>query len=132
MKMPAGHRRYPCQGKKSKKRGGNKLKIASMNGATESLQPIFTAHLFPKLEGMLIELLRSLTSQEWEKQTLAPKWKVKDVAAHLLDTQLRKLSICRDGHSLQAPQITSNAELVAFINSLNADGVKKYRQLNPE
>ena len=103
-----------------------------MNGTTESLQPIFTAHLFPKLEGMLIELLRSLTPQEWEKQTLAPKWKVKDVAAHLLDTQLRKLSTCRDGHSLQAPKITSNAELVAFINSLNAEGVKKYRQLNTE
>ena len=106
-------------------------KAASMDGEIQSLQPVFTAHLFPKLEGMLIELLRSLTPQDWEKQTLAPKWKVKDVAAHLLDTQLRKLSICRDGKSLQSPKITSEAELVTLINSLNAEGVKKYGQLSP-
>jgi len=30
-----------------------------MNAAPEPLAPIFTAQLFPKLEGMLIELLRS-------------------------------------------------------------------------
>lgn len=50
------------------------------------LPPIFTAHLFPKLEGMLIELLRSLAPDDWERQTVSPRWKVKDVAAHLLDT----------------------------------------------
>jgi uncharacterized protein (TIGR03083 family) len=101
-----------------------------MDGDLEPLQPIFTAHLFPKLEGMLSELLRSLAPQDWEKQTLAPKWKVKDVAAHLLDTQLRKLSICRDHRALETPKITSQADLVTLINSLNAEGVKKYRQLS--
>jgi uncharacterized protein (TIGR03083 family) len=101
-----------------------------MNAAPEPLPPIFTAHLFPKLEGMLIELLRSLTPQDWEKQTLAPKWKVKDVAAHLLDTQLRKLAASRDRHTQENPKITSNADLVALINSLNAEGVRKYRQLS--
>jgi uncharacterized protein (TIGR03083 family) len=70
-----------------------------MDAKIESLEPIFTAHLFAKLEDKLLELLRSLAPHEWEKQTLAPKWKVKDVAAHLLDTQLRKLSICRDGYN---------------------------------
>jgi len=96
------------------------------------LQPIFTAHLFPKLEGMLIELLRSLTPQDWEKQTVAPKWKVKDVAAHLLDTQLRRLSAARDRHTTETPKITSHADLLSLINSLNAEGVKKYRQLSPD
>ena len=37
------------------------------------LQPILTAHLFPKLDGMLIELLRSLAPEDWEKQTVSPK-----------------------------------------------------------
>jgi len=101
-----------------------------MNAEPEPLPPIFTAHLFPKLEGMLIELLRSLTPQDWEKQTLAPKWKVKDVAAHLLDTQLRKLAASRGRHTQENPKITSNADLVALINSLNAEGVRKYRQLS--
>jgi hypothetical protein len=60
-----------------------------MDASAEPLQPIFTAHLFPKLEGKLIELSRSLAPQDWETQTLAPQWKMKDVAAHLLDTQVR-------------------------------------------
>jgi uncharacterized protein (TIGR03083 family) len=103
-----------------------------MDGTPQSLEPIFTAHLFPKLEGMLIEVLRSLSPQDWEKQTLAPQWKVKDVAAHLLDTQLRKLAASRNPPLTQNSQILSGAELVALINSLNADGVRKYRQLTPE
>src|SRR5882724_8777475 len=93
-----------------------------------SLPPILTAQLFPKIEAMLIELLRSLTPEEWEWQTLAPKWKVKDVAAHLLDTQLRKLSIVRDGYSPPGPPIT---DLTAFVNRLNQEGVTVYRRLSP-
>jgi uncharacterized protein (TIGR03083 family) len=103
-----------------------------MNAEPEPLPPIFTAHLFPKLEEMLIELLRSLTPQDWEKQTLAPKWKVKDVVAHLLDTQLRKLAASRRHYTHENPKITSNADLVALINRLNAEGVQKYRQLSAE
>jgi len=101
-----------------------------MNAEAELLPPIFTAHLFPKLEGMLIGLLRSLTPQDWEKQTLAPKWKVKDVAAHLLDTQLRKLAASRRHHTHENPKITSNGDRVALINRLNAEGVQRYRQLS--
>ena len=51
----------------------------------------------------MIELLRSLPPDEWEIQTVAPAWKVKDVAAHLLDTQLRKLSLVRDGYTAAPP-----------------------------
>ena len=53
-----------------------------MNRKIEPLKPILTAHLFPKLDGMLIELLRSLAPEDWEKPTVSPKWKVKDVASH--------------------------------------------------
>jgi uncharacterized protein (TIGR03083 family) len=101
-----------------------------MDAKPEPLPPIFTAHLFPKLEGMLIELLRSLTPQDWEKQTLAPKWNVKDVAAHLLDTQVRKLSASRDRHSRENPKIMQPAALVVIIDSLNAAGVKRYGALS--
>lgn len=94
------------------------------------LPPILTAHLFPKLEGMLIELLRSLTPQDWEKQTVAPKWKVKDVAAHLLDTWLRRLTASRSRGTGESPKIISGTDLVSLINSLNAEGVRKHRQLS--
>ena len=62
------------------------------------MKPILTAHLLPVIEARLLELLRSLRPDEWDLQTVAPAWKVKDVVAHLLDTQLRKLSIVRDGY----------------------------------
>ena len=96
------------------------------------MKPIFTAHLLPVIETRLIELFRSLTPPEWELQTVAPEWTVKDVAAHLLDTQLRKLSRVRDG-SVPGPraQFASHDELVAFVNRLNHQGVEMYGRLSP-
>jgi uncharacterized protein (TIGR03083 family) len=91
--------------------------------------PLLTAHLFPALEAQLIDLLRSLAPGDWERQTIAPSWKVKDVAAHLLDTQLRKLSFGRDGYT--PPAIASDRDLVSFIDRLNAEGVTVYRRLSP-
>jgi uncharacterized protein (TIGR03083 family) len=103
-----------------------------MGAPVESLPPIFTAQLFPELEARLIELLRSLTPEDWEKQTLAPEWKVKDVAAHLLDTQVRKLAAARHGYKPENSKQSSPEKLVALINSLNAEGVRRYRQLPAE
>jgi uncharacterized protein (TIGR03083 family) len=102
-----------------------------MDRTRKTLQPIFTAHLFPKLEAKLIELLRSLAPEDWEKQTLAPKWKVKDVAAHLLDTEVRKLAAARHGYKPENSKKLSPAKLLTLINSLNAEGVRQYRQLSP-
>jgi uncharacterized protein (TIGR03083 family) len=94
--------------------------------------PLLTAHLFPRLDAHLIDLLRSLLPNDWERQTIAPRWKVKDVAAHLLDTQLRILSFGRDGYTPSPPPaITSERDLVSFIDQLNAEGVTVYRRLSP-
>ena len=87
-----------------------------MDSSPEPLPPIFTVHLFPKIESKLIELLHSLSPGEWEKQTIAPKWKVKDVAAHLLDTQVRKLAASRRPAGSELPPIASSAELLALVN----------------
>ena len=106
--------------------------MAGIDAAPEPLQPIFTAHLFPQLEAQLLELLRALSPEDWEKQTLAPKWKVKDVAAHLLDTQLCKLAAAREPRKSESAKIISPAELAALINTLNAEGVRRYRQLGTD
>ncbi|HLW54231.1 MAG TPA: maleylpyruvate isomerase N-terminal domain-containing protein [Candidatus Angelobacter sp.] len=98
---------------------------------TRSLEPIITAHLFPALEAELLKLLASLSPYDWERQTAAPKWKVKDVASHLLDTQLRKLSLCRDGYAPETAAIASQTDLVSLINDLNERGVSLYRRLSP-
>jgi uncharacterized protein (TIGR03083 family) len=101
-----------------------------MSPPRQALQPIFTAQLFPKLEAKLIELMRGLTPKDWEKPTLAPKWKVKDVAAHLLDMQVRKLAAARPGYKTENSKKLSPAKLVTLINSLNAEGVRKYGVLH--
>ena len=96
------------------------------------LGPLLTAHLFPTLDARLIDLLRSLTPDDWARQTVAPQWKVKDVAAHLLDTQLRKISFGRDGCTLSPPTaIAGDGDLVSFIDRLNAEGVAVYSRLSP-
>jgi uncharacterized protein (TIGR03083 family) len=96
------------------------------------MKPILAAHLLPVIEARLIELLRSLHPDEWDLQTIAPAWKVKDVAAHLLDTQLRKLSLVRDGYLAAPPrQFSSTDEFLEFINRLNREGVEMYRRLSP-
>ncbi len=69
-----------------------------------------------------------MTPDEWEAQTIAPKWKVRDVAAHLLDTELRKLSIVRDGYAAETP---AGQPIVEFVNRLNREGVTVYRRLSP-
>jgi hypothetical protein len=55
------------------------------------IQPILCASLIREVDQHLIALLSSLASSEWDLPTLAPQWSVRDVAAHLLDTALRKL-----------------------------------------
>lgn len=95
--------------------------------------PLQTLHLFPILDQKLSTLLRSLTTEEWQTQTVARLWNVKDVAAHLLDGNLRALSVSRD-HFFGEPaeNIHSYQELVAFLNGLNNSWTKVARRLSPE
>jgi uncharacterized protein (TIGR03083 family) len=95
------------------------------------LDPILCAPLLRKVDAALIDLLRSLAPAEWEIQTVAAQWKIRDVAAHLLDTALRKLSVVRDSCFVDAVDIRSQADLVALVNRLNREGVTVYRRLSP-
>lgn len=58
--------------------------------------PIDVRHLFRPLDAALISLLHSLNTEDWHRPTVARLWSVKDVAAHLLDGNIRLLSIQRD------------------------------------
>jgi Mycothiol maleylpyruvate isomerase N-terminal domain len=94
---------------------------------------IDTIDLFPKLDLELIALLRGLSDQDWEKQTLAPLWKVKDIAAHLLDGNIRTISMLRDNYfGGNSGNIDSYRELVSFLNGLNSDWVKAMKRMSPQ
>src|SRR5687768_2367839 len=94
---------------------------------------IQTTHLFHIIDEKLIELLKSLTEEQWNKQTIAKLWTVKDIASHLLDGNLRTLSFSRDKHVVEpTTPINSYSELVSYLNSLNADWVKATKRLSPQ
>ena len=79
----------------------------------------------------LLRTLRGLDADEWDRPTVAPKWRVRDVAAHLLDGDLRKIAVYRDGHMLApAKPIAGERDLAEFINALNATGVEYGRRLS--
>jgi uncharacterized protein (TIGR03083 family) len=102
-----------------------------MANRSSSLDPVLCAHLLRKVDEQLIELLGSLAPSEWDLQTVAPLWTIRDVSAHLLDTALRKVSMARDSCFVEAASPGSPEELVALVNRLNREGVEVYRRLSP-
>src|SRR5690606_17434898 len=66
------------------------------------------------------------------KQTIAKLWNVKDVVAHLVDGNIRMLSILRDNYFGEQPAANSYQDLVNFLNRLNADWVKAMKRVSPQ
>ena len=99
----------------------------------EPLVPIDTRPLFRPVSGSLVTLLRGLPLERWDAPTIAGKWLVRDVVAHLLDSTLRRLSFHRDGMAPPPPPgpIASERDFVDFINGLNAQWVASAQRLSP-
>ena len=94
---------------------------------------IETLHLFSTLDRKLIELLKSLSLEEWDRQTVAKLWKVKDVASHLLDGNLRGLSTSRDSYFGEKPDnVQSYQDIVGFLNNLNMSWTSATKRLSPQ
>ena len=95
--------------------------------------PIPTAHLFPILDEKLEAFLMSLTPKQWESPTIVPKWSVREIACHLLDTNIRTLSVLRDDY-LGPPLdgINSYGDLVNYLNRLNAEWIAATQRLSPK
>lgn len=94
--------------------------------------PFDVVHQLPELDSMLIQLLRSLKEGDWQKRTVASRWNVKDVVAHLLDGNIRTLSMLRDNHWGENANVSSYEALVQFLNQLNADWVKAMQRVSPQ
>jgi uncharacterized protein (TIGR03083 family) len=93
---------------------------------------IDTVELFPELDAQLIPLLRGLSDEDWARPAVG-SWTVKDVAAHLLDTAIRRLAFDRDRLPPAPPDrpIAGYADLVAFLNDLNHVWVKAMQRVSP-
>ncbi len=62
------------------------------------IPPILVAGLFREVNGHLLALLGSLSAHDWHRPTVSSERNVKDIASHLLDGTLRRLSAQRDGY----------------------------------
>jgi uncharacterized protein (TIGR03083 family) len=93
--------------------------------------PLDAVSLLPLIDQKLMELLRSLTPEDWQRPTVAKLWTVKDVAAHLLDGNIRILSMIRDNYQGEHPTINSYQDLLDYLNGLNADWVKAMKRVSP-
>ena len=99
------------------------------------LAPVLTVDLFPEERAALVELLSSLSNEDWGTPTVCPGWSAKDIAAHLLGDDAGRLSRGRDAFSAAAftsfDRDTFEAELLAFINRQNEAWVEAARRLSP-
>jgi uncharacterized protein (TIGR03083 family) len=93
---------------------------------------INTKPLFPVLDQHLIALLKGLSTSDWNARTRAKMWTVKNIATHLLDGNLRTLSLSRDQYiSSPTEDIDSYQTLVRYLNRLNDDWIKATARLSP-
>ena len=102
---------------------------------TPPLRPVGPVNLsgrFAPLDAELIALLRVLRHDDWARPTACALWNVKDIAAHLLDGNVRRLSFQRDGMSAKPDvPIDEYADLVRYLNRLNAEWVTATRRISP-
>jgi Mycothiol maleylpyruvate isomerase N-terminal domain len=97
------------------------------------MPPILVAALFPEVTSRLVEVLRSLSPHEWHLPTVSSRRTVKDIASHLLDGSLRRLSMQRDGYRPDDGRSQPRADepLVDFLNRLNDEWETGTRRLSP-
>lgn len=93
-----------------------------------------TRAYFRPVSSALVDLLRGLTADDWQRGTIAGTWTVRDIVAHLVDLTLRRVSFQRDGLVPPPPPfpIRSEGDFVRFINGLNHEWVAVTRRLSPQ
>ncbi|HVZ26933.1 MAG TPA: maleylpyruvate isomerase N-terminal domain-containing protein [Sediminibacterium sp.] len=97
------------------------------------LEPIALTHLFRELDFLCMNCLQALTRDDWNRPTVAKEWTIKDVTAHLLDGNIRSVSMLGDHYyGVTAPSDPAYREMVRFLDDLNASWVKAFKRVSPD
>ena len=98
-----------------------------------TMPPILVAHIFPEIGQRLVALLGALTPEEWHLPAVSSRRTVKDIASHLPDGSLRRLSMQRDGYRPADGRSQPRADepLTDFLNRLNDEWEVGTRRLSP-
>jgi uncharacterized protein (TIGR03083 family) len=86
---------------------------------------------FASLRAELLTLLTGLSEDDWMRPTVAPRWSVKDVAAHLLGGDIGTLSRARDGFLRSGAIAGAYSELVDLVDRLNEEWIVASRRMSP-
>ena len=84
-----------------------------------------------RVNAALLELLDSFRDDDWKCPTVHPGRDAKDLMAHLLHGSLRRVTGLRDAYHRPRPQLSSNEELVDFIQADNRNFIAGARRLSP-
>ncbi len=99
----------------------------------EELLVIDARPLFRKNTDELIGLLKTLRREQWLSPTCYPEWKVKDIAAHLIQSGLNRLSRQRDGFPSKEPLPPLGFEKILNIVSNGNDNWQEiFASISPE
>jgi hypothetical protein len=104
-----------------------------MEGIMKNLELIDTRKLFRKNAEELLNLLSSLHRKQWLSPTCYPNWKVRDIAVHLFQTGLGRLSKQRDKFpdSGMLPSLEFN-QLNGIIFNSNESWNILFKNISPE
>lgn len=89
----------------------------------DRFEPTDLRQLFPLERAALLDLLRSLSPDEWQAPTVCPGWSVHQVVLHLLNGDLRFIADRRDGYqSPVGPRVEApfgRAEVTNLVDTIN-------------
>lgn len=96
------------------------------------MKPIETLHLFEDLNQELIYFLADLTPAEWLTASPVSGRTVKDLASHIIDGSMRRISMQRDHHFDSEGTNPKNLdELIQHIQAINQQWIVATRRLSP-
>ncbi|RKT86289.1 TIGR03083 family protein [Saccharopolyspora antimicrobica] len=86
--------------------------------------------LFGQERRELLALLRSLSAEDWSRETVCPGWDVHDVVGHVLNDYVRRISGSRDGFG--GAVFANDETLPRYLARVNDEFVRAARQFSPE
>lgn len=97
------------------------------------MHTVETLSLFPDLNQELIYFLADLKAEEWVLKTTVADRTVKDLAAHILDGSMRRLSIQRDHYPNPdwQTQNNSNEAIIEAVQKLNRSWITAFNRISP-
>jgi uncharacterized protein (TIGR03083 family) len=91
--------------------------------------PLDTRPLFPLDRAEFVALLRGLDADDWQRPTVCPGWRVRDIVAHVVHDHIRRLSRTRDEHV--APGPAQGGTMPESLHRSNQDFVDAARPWSP-